>query len=381
MNRLLLILSTIILAVSVVALASCGRRGSPKYTSVSPQMRMNLLEGFRRGDLILDCETKCLRSHLNARKEQHSKFLNGQYEELAVSVMQIGLNRDLPYFYLGICAENLGYLDAAEKYYDQSLRLLQNGLSIHRCNDASNCNGINLDVELPKHILVVKRIKQELAQAVEPKNNYNEESLDYSGKLSTPNSSKYDVDTVDGQQSEKYQKRLKQQQKDKGMPPAGQLDNTTRNFPGKANKNVQAETVIKNSEPEQKLVPLAMQRKDEHQTVSSPPAEQKEIIASVDSMKTEKHVDFKPKKDFEASAQKLSNKNDVQENSSSSLPKATITQSTTMMAEPSVMSDSICDIPNGTTVALLEEKSNFFKILFNNKEGFVHSNFIRKSLQ
>jgi hypothetical protein len=85
-----------------------------KNASVPPSQLMSELQA---GQPMLDCRVDCGLAWANNR--QNAAVLNaaGRWQELALLVMQIGYMDDLTYYYLGQAAENLGYLQAAQRYY------------------------------------------------------------------------------------------------------------------------------------------------------------------------------------------------------------------------------------------------------------------------
>lgn len=339
-----------------------------------------MMEDLRSGNLNLDCEIDCLWSHLGSRRAQHQLYLNGQYESLAVSVMQIGMNRDLSYYYLGVCAENLGYLDAAEKYFKQSYHLFQNGRPHNRCKEESICNGIKLDVELPEHISSLKRAKQKLAVAAEAARISEAEfALQERSRKTVKNSrgkkknkeilkaqqilldAGYDVGEADGRANEKYQKALKRYQADNGLVPTGQLNTATRSSLGMGNPNPQKEAKKSTVEVAEKT--------------DSPPMPKDNLPAAsptVPETPQPEETDKSAKK-IEIAAIPLK----VSSSSDSLSKKSIIAETTTIMVEPNVMSTSMGEVPSGTAVEVLEENSSFLKIRYGDKEGFVHSNFIK----
>lgn len=161
---------------TIIALAGCG---APKHESVTPLSLNRMMDDLRLGNITLDCEFDCLWSHLTERESQHALYLSGKYEELAVSIMKVGLKRDLPYFYLGVCAENLGYFDAADKFFQESRYFFKHGASINRCKDEIHCNGIKIDSEISEHLSILKRANQRLGEAVDIARAYETEMLAY----------------------------------------------------------------------------------------------------------------------------------------------------------------------------------------------------------
>jgi hypothetical protein len=79
----------------------------------------------------------------------------GRWQELALFVMQIGFMDDLTYYYLGRAAQELGYLQAAQRYYRIAERLSVTELA---CGNRPHniCNGHVFPDQLYPHLEVVE---------------------------------------------------------------------------------------------------------------------------------------------------------------------------------------------------------------------------------
>jgi hypothetical protein len=102
-----------------IALAGCASTGS--YTPEGNRIT-NVEEAFKNGKVRLTCKSfSCVSAYgYNGHKlkELHD---NEMWHDLVISVVNIGYNRDLAYYYLGISAEKLGNYDAANIYYTLAL--------------------------------------------------------------------------------------------------------------------------------------------------------------------------------------------------------------------------------------------------------------------
>jgi len=78
------------------------------------------------------------------------------WEELAVTVLQIGYQNDLSYFYLGRAAEGMKGYDAALKYYRISGALATGPSSRHRCYSVETCDGFRFPQDLGPRIAAVQ---------------------------------------------------------------------------------------------------------------------------------------------------------------------------------------------------------------------------------
>jgi hypothetical protein len=100
-----------------------------KNASVPPAQ---LMSEFQAGQAVLDCRADCSFAWDQNRQQAAALDATGRWQELAVLVMQVGYMNDLSYYYLGQAAENLGYLQSAEKYYRIAERLSVTDMSCHQ---------------------------------------------------------------------------------------------------------------------------------------------------------------------------------------------------------------------------------------------------------
>jgi hypothetical protein len=82
-----------------------------------------LMSQFQAGQPLLDCRADCSGAWGANRQKVATLDATGRWQELALLVMQIGYMNDLSYYYLGHAAENLGYMQAAQRYYRIAERL------------------------------------------------------------------------------------------------------------------------------------------------------------------------------------------------------------------------------------------------------------------
>lgn len=134
-----------------LALCSCA----PKYTTVSPDLRTQMLGDLAAGKLSLDCGIDCYWSFIRNDDALNLLHQAGRWQDLAVGTMQIGHQNDVAYYYLGRAAEELGYLDAAEKYYKYSAALYSDAVSQHHCREMSSCYVDVADV-VPRRLGMVR---------------------------------------------------------------------------------------------------------------------------------------------------------------------------------------------------------------------------------
>jgi hypothetical protein len=110
---------------TVAALAACAMQNA----NVPPAQLMSELQA---GQPMLDCRADCGFSWGDNRQQAATLDAAGQWRQLALLVMQIGYMNDLTYYYLGHAAENLGYLQAAQKYYRIAEKLSVTEMSCHQ---------------------------------------------------------------------------------------------------------------------------------------------------------------------------------------------------------------------------------------------------------
>lgn len=137
----------------IVALSFLAIACAPRYSVVTKELQSQ----FRNGTANLDCEIPCLWSWVTNFNNFITLYNSNEWEKLASLVIQVGYPTDLSYFFLGRSAEELGYNDAAVKYYRRSIDFYNDPMPTHHCRDSSTgCGGLNLAVSLPQHISSVQ---------------------------------------------------------------------------------------------------------------------------------------------------------------------------------------------------------------------------------
>jgi hypothetical protein len=136
-----------------------------------------LMSELQAGQPVLDCRNDCLFAWNDHRQQAAAMDATGRWQELALLVMQIGYMNDLSYYYLGRAAENLGYLQAAEKYYRIAEKLSVTSMSCHQAevgvaemfgNQISVCDGHVFPDALYPHLEVVESRLAALSAPSEP---------------------------------------------------------------------------------------------------------------------------------------------------------------------------------------------------------------------
>lgn len=133
-----------------------------KNVNVPPD---ELMRQFQAGQPMLDCQLDCSGAWGANRQQVRSLDATGRWRELALLVAQIGYMNDLSYYYLGHAAENLGYWQAAQRYYRIAERLSVTQMSCAQgeANIATNlglpanlCDGYSFPDALYPHLEVVE---------------------------------------------------------------------------------------------------------------------------------------------------------------------------------------------------------------------------------
>jgi hypothetical protein len=133
-----------------------------KNANVPPDELMRQLQA---GQPMLDCRNDCLFAWGQNRQQAAALDATGRWQDLALLVMQIGYMNDLTYYYLGRAAENLGYLQAAQRYYRIAERLSVTQMSCHASevgveqmfgNRINVCDGYAFPDALYPHLEVVE---------------------------------------------------------------------------------------------------------------------------------------------------------------------------------------------------------------------------------
>jgi hypothetical protein len=118
---------------------------TPKYGNVTPELRTQFLTELQAGKTTLTCVSSCHWSWLQNFNQMMTLHNAGQWESLAVLVMQIGHEMDLAYYFLGRAAEGFGYSHAAISYYQVSAYLTGDSNKLHHCREWQfGCGGIDL---------------------------------------------------------------------------------------------------------------------------------------------------------------------------------------------------------------------------------------------
>ena len=144
--------------VSLAATASC----TLKNVNVPPA---ELMRQVQAGQPMLDCRAECSGAWGQNRQQVRILDATGRWQDLALLVAQVGYMNDLSYYYLGHAAENLGYWQAAQRYYRIAERLSVGPMSCHQGEaeiqaalsiPADLCDGYSFPDALYPHLEIVE---------------------------------------------------------------------------------------------------------------------------------------------------------------------------------------------------------------------------------
>jgi hypothetical protein len=92
---------------SATALIVCAVRDAAAQNDTT-------LNQFQSGYAVLNCGPSCQLNWSAQRPQALALYNSGQWQNLALLVMQTRYGDDLAWYYLGVAAEMLGYPDAAQ---------------------------------------------------------------------------------------------------------------------------------------------------------------------------------------------------------------------------------------------------------------------------
>ena len=143
---------------SLAATAGC----TLKNVNVPPA---ELMRQVQAGQPMLDCRAECSGAWGQNRQQARILDATGLRQDLALLVAQVGYMNDLSYYYLGHAVENLGYWQAAQRYYRIAERLSVGPTSCHQGEaeiqaalsiPADLCDGYSFPDALYPHLEIVE---------------------------------------------------------------------------------------------------------------------------------------------------------------------------------------------------------------------------------
>jgi hypothetical protein len=124
---------------ALLASAGCSTRAQ----MMTPEQQANILNEFRNGQTILDCDMACAWAWITDRDRLYQLYAAKQWDQLAERIAEIGYQEDLGYFWLGQAADAIGNLPAAYRYYSMVLAMQRVYYANVHCEAKLNgCYGI-----------------------------------------------------------------------------------------------------------------------------------------------------------------------------------------------------------------------------------------------
>ena len=126
---------------------------SPRYSVVTPELRIQMMEDLKNGRTTLNCRFDCSWSWFHNLDRMADLYKTAQWQELAQLVMQIGLEKDLAYFFLARSADQLGHKVAANSFYQRSWELFNDTRETRHCRTTNaGCVGFDLATLIPDYL-------------------------------------------------------------------------------------------------------------------------------------------------------------------------------------------------------------------------------------
>jgi hypothetical protein len=144
----------VVLILAGLLLASCEQR----VAVMTPEIEANMVTDLRAGRANLDCWITCSGTWGGKLSELNRLYATQNWRLLATTVMQIGFQEDLAYYYLGRSAEGLGAPEAALRYYRIAGALGTGSDRRFRCTSVGFdlCNGLSFPRDLYPRMQVVQ---------------------------------------------------------------------------------------------------------------------------------------------------------------------------------------------------------------------------------
>lgn len=357
----------------------------------SPESRARNLERFRAGEVSLTCGPDCNRQRLMQYNRLVRLHDSGQWEELAYLVIQIDFEQDYTYYLLGRAAEELGFFQAAERYYHHGWELFHDQWSMHHCRDGvagEYCGGIDLGRALPSRLALVRTAGQsQQARDTQEGQDRIERPISQAITEKTDSTSPGQGAAETGRDDEAA-----------AVPAPGVAESTRASSELPEEGNAQAdslgERLVPGGERDAGVSLVEPGRADPTgQKTGGASSSTEDLPEETGNMPTEDTTSEFPGADKQAgdpardlapggSTSTATGDANTPQKQEVVLPPALgygmIKESTSLVAAPSVMADPEGVVPRGATVELLEERPKFYKVRWNGREGFVYSNFVRK---
>jgi hypothetical protein len=168
----------------VLFISGCGQQSSIHDGAALSDMKLR----FADGDAVMACRLSCSGNYGYHSRDLKARYEAGDWNGLTDELLTIGYDNDQSWFYLGNAAEGLGYDEAAQHYYFESIS------SRLRCKGVLNvCDGFDLPAltfqrlnELDAKILASPQFAQLAAPPPPPGRPANIRLVDHHGTLLAP---------------------------------------------------------------------------------------------------------------------------------------------------------------------------------------------------
>lgn len=183
----------------------------------------------------------------------------------------------------------------------------------------------------------------------------------------------YDPGTPDGLMGKKTKTALRQYQQDNLLPETGKLDNDSLIALGFIQGKLKKETSENSYTKKEAIGESNPQLNKDDNIESSSTESSKQNKQNVANTQKEWPTEVVSKLEAIGETRPVPA---VRQENPNITGKGQITKTTSLLAEASVMAESLGEIQSGSSVDIMGEQNNFFKIRYNGKQGFVYSHFV-----
>ncbi len=126
---------------------------------VPPARDRQLMAQLASGTVVLDCSFTCSAAYIFDQREVWARYRAGDWHGLAIAVMHSGWRQDITYFLLALASQNLGYVQAADRYYRMAGYLATSARVSDRCASVSGiCGPFSLPRDIYPRLAAVDRV-------------------------------------------------------------------------------------------------------------------------------------------------------------------------------------------------------------------------------
>lgn len=351
-----------------------------QHKTVSPTVRSEMLNDLKEGRMTLRCKLDCDWTWLQNYPSMTKLHNLAMWEDLAVLVMQIGLENGPSYFFLGKAADGLAYYDAAIKYYNYSLALYRDPNALNHCKGRERpgfCGDVDYEYEIPLLIGDATKKRDALlhpvatAPAPPPKPEAPpKKKPDPTVKAAQEDLVRlgFDIGLPDGLMGKMTREAIRQFQEVNNIESTGKLDSETLSLLKSSTAKGNPSQGTESGKRLPGTVEGGSQRVEE--TDQPPPS-------SLTGPSGEQQTGPK-------GSQKTITEVVTGGTTPPPPPPPTVIGHGTVigpaeaLAKPKVSADVVASIPNETRVDILGQEGDFYKISYQGKEVYINSMFISK---